>query len=119
FSQAVLVHHTHQFSGLFRNRKPFFEVWDQSPRLPRGERILLDIVTTRSGLSMILFTFRYWLVLFTMLGRLEGFLIAVTVTQVTRWCALHAAMFRMFSLKDGEAGLWRRMREYVEEGHPI
>lgn len=119
FSQAAVIHHTDMFSGLFNHRPDFFHDVDGMSDIRLWERLVVDIVVTRSSLSVVMLTFRYWVVLFTVAGRREWILVAIAVAQTVRWVVLHVVMARLLSNRDALGTVWQTMWRYVETDYTV
>jgi phosphatidylglycerophosphate synthase len=114
--QAALIHHTDMFGGLFNRREKFFAEYDElKPTLI--QRIAIDSLTTRSGLAIIIFTFRYWVLLFTLWGRMDLLPLALAITLNLRCVIIHCVMAKTLGKKDSE--LWGLVRKYVMMNYEV
>jgi len=118
FSQAALVHHTDMYGGLFHHRPEFFRDMDNLP-MNIWDRVIIDIVITRSNLSGIVFTFRYLVIVSVIAGHLEWLLLAIAITQNIRWIVLHIVMAKVLSEQDAAKGIWGKVWFYVKQDYTV
>lgn len=118
FSQAALVHHTDMYGGLFNHREDFFKDM-QSVDMTFWERMIVDIVVTKSNLSGVIFTFRYIVILTVLLGHLEWLLLFIAITQNIRWLVLHIVMANLLSKQDELKGIWYSMWQYINKEYTV
>ena len=115
FSQAVLVHFTDIYGGLFSARLDFFRDLDNCDgKLTILEKFIIDIIITRSNFTAIFFTFRYVVIVTVLLGHLEWLLLVVAITQNIRWLVLFSVMARFLALNGDVKGIWRSMWSYID-----
>lgn len=115
FSQAILVHHTDAYRGVFAHRENVFAGLEP---LTGGHKLLLDILMVRSSVAFFIFTHRFWLILLTLLGVVEWFLAVILATQLLRWLVSHIGTAKMLTPSKTEAQMWKVLRADFTKGYP-
>jgi len=114
FSQAVLVHFTDMYGGVFQQGLAFLEAVDKLPSMTAGERMVNRFLMVH-GPMMFIGTHRYALAICTVLGRLEIYLLVTAVYQNVRWVVLWYLMTRVLARPD--TPYYALVKEYVEQGY--
>lgn len=118
FSQAALTHHCLMYKGVFDHRETFFKDLTASTDLRLWQRVMIDIAITESSASVVVFTYRYWVLIFTFAGRIDLLLLVIAITQNIRWIILHVMMAVLFADEKGKMPLiWQKMRRYMDTSY--
>lgn len=105
-SQALLVHYTDMYGGLFDRRAAF---WREANALrwSTGERFLAHVVSADSLPAILLTTFRYPLMAAIAADRLAWFAVYIAAVQTLRAIVLHVCLYRAYAARSGLPGLIR------------
>lgn len=112
-SLGALVQYTDMYGGLFTRREAFWcEV--HAARLGRLEGLLAHVISADKRIAIPLLTYRYALVVGTLLGRLDLFMAYIAISQLLRFLVLHVYMYRA---ANGGRGLAAIVARYaIEKG---